>query len=353
MKNGGFVVLFNKKTVGVLRACEFRIMVCVCSGRLSHYIMALSKDAKKAYKKAVKNKKKKKHGHWLLIQKGDGFKEICSKLFTQLAVLVLVACGVILVNEFRLSFSAQQLNKTLKELYQSYVDTHVSGTLLSGAEQLLAINSDTVGYVSISGTEVDFPVVQTDDNSTYLTTAFDGSSNKAGTVFLDYRAVLTATRRSDNLILYGHNQRDRTMFGSLKDYKNSLEHYCEYPTITFSSNYETDVYKIFAYFVVETSADQTSDGVVFDYQNYIDLSDRDRYDNFISNIMERTQIITSVDTEYGDEFLTLSTCSSEFSDSRFVVFARKTRKGEEETVDTSAAYLNPNAREPDWNTIFG
>ena len=66
----------------------------------------------------------------------------------------------------------------------------------------------------------------------------------------------------------------------------------------------------------------------------------------------RTQIVTSVDVEYGDEFLTLSTCSNEFEPSRFVIFARKTRKGEDSTVDTSGAYLNPNAREPDWNAIF-
>lgn len=315
--------------------------------------MALSKSAKKAYKKAVKSKKKQKRGHWLLIQKGDSFKEICSKLFTQLAVLVLIGCGVILANEFRLSFSAQQLNKSLKELYQSYVDSYASGELLPGAQQLLDINSDTVGYICIEGTEVDFPIVQCGDNDTYLKTAFDGSSNKAGTVFLDYRNVLTAGRRSDNLILYGHNQRDRTMFGSLKDYKKNLEHYREHPTITFNSNYQSDTYKIFAYFVTEALPSQTSDGIIFDYHNYTDLSDKDRYDSFISNIMERSQIITSVDVQYGDEFLTLSTCSNEFEPSRFVIFARKTRKNEDAAVDVSSAYLNPDAKEPDWNVIFG
>ena len=59
-----------------------------------------------------------------------------------------------------------------------------------------------------------------------------------------------------------------------------------------------------------------------------------------------------MDVEYGDEFLTLSTCSNEFSNSRFAVFARKVRDGEDETVDVSQAYLNPNAKEPDWNVIY-
>lgn len=314
--------------------------------------MAMSKSAKKAYKKAVKAKKKAKRGHWLLIQKGDSAKEVLSKLFTQFAVLVLIACGLILANEFRLSFSAKQLNDSLKSLYQSVISHASDGQTLAGAEEMLKINPDTVGYICIEGTEVDFPVVQTGNNEDYLKTAFDGSSNKAGTVFLDYRNVLTASKRSDNLVLYGHNQKDRTMFGSLKDYKKNLNHYISHPTITFNSNYRSDVYKIFAYFVTEVKPEQTSDGVVFDYHNYLDLSDKAVYNKFIENITERSQIVTSVDVKYGDEFLTLSTCSNEFEPSRFVIFARKTRKGEDTAVDTSTAYLNPNAKEPDWTVIF-
>lgn len=314
--------------------------------------MSMSKSAKKAYKKALKAKKKARRGHWLLIQKGDSVKEVLSKLFTQFAVLVLIGCGVVLANEFRLSFSAKQLNDSLKDLYQSVISHTADGHIMAGAEEMLKINPDTVGYIRIDGTEVDFPVVQTNNNEDYLKTAFDGSSNKAGTVFLDYRNVLTANKRSDNLVLYGHNQKDRTMFGSLKDYKKNLNHYIQHPTITFNSNYESDVYKIFAYFVTEVKPEQTSDGVIFDYHNYLDFSDKAVYNDFIENINERTQIITSVDVKYGDEFLTLSTCSNEFEPSRFVIFARKVRKGEDPTVDTSSAYLNPNAKEPDWKVIF-
>ena len=72
----------------------------------------------------------------------------------------------------------------------------------------------------------------------------------------------------------------------------------------------------------------------------------------VGGLNERSQIVTSVDVRYGDEFLTLSTCSNEFEPSRFVIFARKTRKGEDTEVDTSAAYLNPQAKEPDWKVIF-
>ncbi len=317
--------------------------------------MALSGNARRAYKKAVRAKKKKR-GHWLLIQKGDCAKEVASKLFTQFALVVLIGCILILANEVRLSFSAKQLNSSLKELYYNYIDNNGNdGKILDSAKQLLEINPDTVGWVDIAGTNVSLPVVQktsSDGNEYYLDISFDGSSNKAGTVFMDRRNIIGPDRRSDNLILYGHNQKDKTMFGDLANYKKNLEYYSNHPVVTFSSNYRKDTYKIFAYFVTPVLESQTADGVIFDYHNKLKFDNEAEYGEFIDNIMLRTQIITSVDVQYGDEFLTLSTCSNEFEPSRFVVFARKVREGEDPAVNVSEAYLNADAKEPDWDVIY-
>lgn len=318
--------------------------------------MALSGSAKRAYKKAFKAKQKKKRGHWLLIQKGDCAKEVASKLFTQFALVVLIVCILILANELRLSLSTKFLNSSLQDLYYTYIEPGDNGgKLLDSAEQLLEINPDTVGWVHIEGTNVSLPVVQKttkDGNDYYLKVAFDGSSNKAGTVFMDRRNVINAHERSDNLILYGHNQKDKSMFGDLANYKKNLAYYSEHPIIRFSSNYRTDDYKIFAYFVTPVLESQTADGIIFDYHNKLNFKDKSEYNEFIENIMLRTQIITDVDVQYGDEFLTLSTCSNEFEPSRFVVFARKVRKDEDSAVNVSRAYLNSNAKEPDWDVIY-
>ncbi|MBQ8826823.1 MAG: class B sortase [Oscillospiraceae bacterium] len=318
--------------------------------------MAISRSAKKAYRKAAKVKKRRRRGHWLIIQKSDSFKEKCSKLFTQFALAVLIVCIVILANELRLSVSTMIRNGSLQDIYNSFTSHSQNGQVMENAKQLLEMNPDTVGWVHIDDTNISLPVVQRkgeDGNEYYLDTAFDGSRNKAGTVFLDMRDVLEAGKRSDNLILYGHNQKDRTMFGDLANYKKDLEFYREHPVIKFNSNYRNDTYKIFAYFVTPVEPYQTSDGVIFDYHNYIELDSRERYDSFIENITMRSQIITPVDVEYGDKFLTLSTCSNEFEPSRFVVFARQVRTGEEETVDVSQAYLNQNAKQPEWDVIYG
>ncbi len=69
--------------------------------------------------------------------------------------------------------------------------------------------------------------------------------------------------------------------------------------------------------------------------------------------MSRSQIITTVDYRYGDRFITLSTCSNEFSNSRFVVVARKVRDGEDVGVNVLDAKVNENAKEPDWDKIYG
>lgn len=222
-------------------------------------------------------------------------------------------------------------------------------------------NPDTVGWITVGGTSINNVVVQTDDNDYYLDHDFYGRSSQPGTIFADYRCIVDdyGFRQSDNIILYGHNQANGAMFGTLQKYKVTKQNtsrfsfYLEHPTFTFSTLYEEYVYKIVALFVVEADASQTRDGVIFDYHNYIMFGANGRtYDAFIENITERTEIITGVDVQEGDQFMTLSTCSNEFEPSRFVVIGRKVRDGESPEVDTSLACLNPDAKEPDWDYIY-
>lgn len=318
--------------------------------------MALSNEALKAYKKAQKVKKKRhRNKHWFFLRKGDSKKEIISKLFTQLMAVVLIACILILFDYFKAIFVNARVNSALQGLYGNVSGIFNSGKLLPNAEALLKINPETAGWIKIEGTNVDLPVVlrknAEDGNTYYLTHNFYGEEAKAGTIFADYRTTIEANRQSDNIVLYGHNEADNSMFGDLDRYKKNIEFYKEHPIIQFNTNYEAGQYKIIGYFVTNVLPSQARDGVVFDYHNYIDM-DEDRYNDFISNVMLRTQINTGVDCKYGDKFITLSTCSSEFEPSRFVVVARKVRKGEDPNVDTSLASINKNAKEPDWDVIY-
>lgn len=321
--------------------------------------VALSREAQKAYKKAQKvQKKRRRNKHWFFIRKGDSKKEICSKIFTQLAAVTLLCCCVILFDYFKASFDNSRLNNSLQSLYGTVSSTLKSdnGKLLPNAQKLLEVNPDTVGWVQIDDTKVALPVVmRKDDNDSnyyYLTHNFQGGKAKAGTLFIDNRTTITANKQSENIVIYGHNEADGTMFGDLDKFKKNINFYKQHPIINFNTNYEVQQYKIIAVFVTNVLPSQDRNGVVFDYHNYIDM-DKARYNDFVKNVMIRSQINTGVDTKFGDKFLTLSTCSNEFEPSRFVVIGRKVRNGEDPAVDTTKAVVNKNAKEPDWDTIYG
>lgn len=232
---------------------------------------------------------------------------------------------------------------------------------LDSMKSYLADNPHSAGWITVGGTSINNIVVQTDNNDFYLDHDFYGRRSQPGTVFADFRCVVNdySFNQSDNIVIYGHNQANGSMFGTLQKYKvtkqntSRFDFYLEHPTFTFSNLYEEYTYKIIAFFVCEVEPRQTRDGNVFDYHNYIRFGSNEyTFKQFSEQLNERTAVITGVDFEEGDKFLTLSTCSNEFEPSRFVVIGRRVRDGESIEVDTSLAKLNPDAKEPDWNFIY-
>lgn len=144
------------------------------------------------------------------------------------------------------------------------------------------------------------------------------------------------------------------MFGNLKEYKQNVDFYKENPVVKFTTEYETNEYLIYGYFVTHVRPEQHSSGEVFHYHDYIEvLNDEYTFNWYVNEVQKRNQIVSPVDVEYGDKLLCLSTCSNEFSDSRFVVFARMLRDGESvDDYDFSEAYMNYNAQGVDWDAIM-
>lgn len=193
------------------------------------------------------------------------------------------------------------------------------------AKELLTQNPDTVGYITVEGTEVDNPVVQTTDNDYYLSVGFDGQEFRAGTVFMDYTDVFGADTDtwSENIVLYGHNMADNTMFGSLRKYRQDPSYYKDYPFITFSSNYADYTYVMVG--LVITSGDADAD---FPYWRMEELDDKEAFDGYMSAVKEKNMIDNPIDVQYGDSLLTLSTCYSDEDNSRFIIVLRRLREGE-------------------------
>lgn len=216
---------------------------------------------------------------------------------------------------------------------------------------LYAINSDIIGWLYVEGTAIQYPVVQADDNTYYLTRNFEKKESKHGTPFLD--ADADAEEPSDQLVIYGHNMKDGQMFGKLEGYRD-LDFYKEHPVISFDNIYENDGesdYLVVSVFLSNVLANQ---GTPFPYTSVIDFYDEEDFDNYIYQIQARSLIDTPVDLEYGDKLLTLSTCVYDFEDARLVVVARQVRADENASVDVERASRNANPLYPDiWYEING
>lgn len=173
-------------------------------------------------------------------------------------------------------------------------------------EALREINPDLVGWIYIEGTDINYPVVQGADNQYYLKHLFTGEWNSSGCIFLDAR---NSTDLSDrNSILYGHHMKDGSMFHGLMEYK-SQEYYEEHPTVLFltpDANYEV---KIFAGYVASVDTDAWTVG----------FSSDSEFEQWLQSAKERSCFTSEITPAVTDRILTLSTCSYEFNNARFVL----------------------------------
>lgn len=221
------------------------------------------------------------------------------------------------------------------------------------AKMLLRENDDVVGYIKISNTYVDYPVVQYDGedldeqgNDYYLHRDLYGDYLESGTIFMDYRDNFEAdeSKQTDNVVLYGHNMLNGSKFATLHYYRQDESFYDENPIIEFSSNYRDYKYIIFGYFVTSGSYGESSYGPEFAYWDTHDLSNEKDFDDYVETVRSRSMISPDIDVDYGDKLLTLSTCHLDEDNSRFIVVARRLR--DHETADNiDKAASGGNARE--------
>ncbi len=309
----------------------------------------------------------------ILPWKGDTVFEMIRKIVFIIAVIIFIGAGVMLASTLIQSNRAVKDLEKIKEVVTTTAKTTIDSegnviTIAPTEEEEQQHNIDimsyykgisdkVVGFIELEGCDIYQPVVQDPEDTTntyYLTHTYYDEQNKGGAIFMDYRCTVSEDYVSPNLVLYGHNQEDGTMFGNLKNYKQDLDFYAANPTVTLRTEYESGTYLIYAYFVTNALEKQDSNGEVFHYHDYIEaLNDEATFDWYMGEVQSRNQIISPVKAEFGDKLLVLSTCSNEFSNSRFVVFARKLRDGESVSdYDFTSASFNPYARGVDWTAIM-
>lgn len=177
-------------------------------------------------------------------------------------------------------------------------------------KDLLKINPDTVGWIKVNGTNINYPIVQSGDNNYYLHHAFNKSYNNAGWIFADYRNDLS--NLSKNTVIYGHGRLDTTMFGSLKNilksnwYKNSDNYVVKLSTPT-----QNTLWQVFSVYSIKAES----------YYITTDFPTTNQYDAFLAEMKKRSVFNFSADVNNNDKILTLSTCQDNY-DNRVVMHAK-------------------------------
>lgn len=198
--------------------------------------------------------------------------------------------------------------------------TEPEGTpILPEYERLYEANADFAGWISIEGTDIDYPVMQAVSESSdfYLNHDFNGAEDINGSIFLDSRNSLE--NPNDNMIVYGHNMKSGMMFGGLKDYLDK-NYWMEHKTITFDTIYEKAQYEIIAVCLSQVAAEETGE---FRYYDFIDAGNKKAFKQYVENIKSLNIMDEPVKVSYGDKLLTLSTCNNYTKDGRLFLVAKK------------------------------
>ncbi len=175
---------------------------------------------------------------------------------------------------------------------------------------LFAENSDFIGWLCIPETAVNYPVMHSPKSpEKYLRRNFYNEYSQSGTPFLDGKCSINST----NLILFGHNMRNGTMFSAVTGYANK-DYAKEHPVIEFETAGGLDLYTVYAAVSVKNTDH---------WYSFIDCLNEDDFNAALSKVTEKAYYKTDAVPQYGDKLLTLSTCYGRNKDDRLIVIAVK------------------------------
>lgn len=217
-------------------------------------------------------------------------------------ILVLSLVGIIYstyslvgyFNEYRVSAKKYE---GLQQLYDN------SASL----ENLKSINEDYIGWLTVNGTDIHYPVVQGTDNEFYLTHNFYKETDHVGAIFMDYRH--SRNELDSHTIIYGHNMKDKSMFANLANVLH--DDFSTNNRIRFTFQQEDTEWEIFSAYVT-----RGTEWMEIDYDS------TETYEQFLNQLVSKSERDFSAEVGGQDQILTLATCTSRVSDERVVIHAK-------------------------------
>ncbi len=312
-----------------------------------------SKEEKKTRKKKEKEEAKNQP------KKPAGASEIIRRVVLGLSSVIIVVCLAYLgIHYIYMPIKAKNVESQFAEDMNSDADKYGDSVINSDLENkygvkfpdgmlakyasLYSQNDDLKGWIKIDGLNIEYPIVQGDDNDYYLKRDVYGKWTDYGVPFFDYRMENFKTLHK-NTVIYGHNMRhDDLIFGMLEDYRTP-DGFKKAPVIECNTIYGDYTWLVYGVFITNSDPDDDN-GYCLPY-NFIDVSNV-KFGEYIQEIDKRKLYSTGVDINENDKILTLSTCCYDFDGARLVVVARLLRNGESINTNSYVVTENMNPKYP-------
>lgn len=211
-------------------------------------------------------------------------------------------------------------------------------------------NDDIIGWINIDDTNICQAVCQGDDDTYYINHNQFGKRSRYGALFLSCTDSFERKNGDKNIVIFGNDIKDGSMFGSLKKYRN-INFYKQHPCINIYYNTTQESYVIFSVMLV--SSYQDDGGAIYKpYKSFFD--NQSDFEEWLKETRERSIITSPITVEHGDDLLTLVTSASDFSNARLVIMAKKITDWDAAHVDVSDAAISQKTKYPKiWYTTRG
>lgn len=242
-----------------------------------------------------------------------------SKIKILFIIILIIALSVLFVEIYKRN--KKDNNALIQNIANdsSKAEANIKTERMTKLEELQKENSDIVGWLQIEDSKINYPVLQGQDNEYYMTHDYNKEYSKDGSLFLD--KSYDWSKPSTNLLIYGHNNiGSAEMFADLINYKEE-EYYNNHKIIRFTTNKEDAEYEIIAVFLSRVYYKSEKD--VFRYYYFIDAENEQEFNEYVNNAKKASLYNIEKTAKYGDQLLTLSTCSYHTEDRQISCCSKK------------------------------
>lgn len=211
-------------------------------------------------------------------------------------------------------------NRLINSISTNEINNDTKNELMEEVKELQKENEDVKAWIKINDTNINYPVVQANDNDYYLYRNYKKENSNYGSIFIDSNSNIE--NPNSNIIMYGHNMKDGSMFKDLLKYADE-EYYNNHKYIEFVTNTSSSTYEIIAVF--KSRIFYKNEKNVFRYYQCTNLNNEQDYNYYVNNCKELSLYDTGVNAEYGEQIITLITCEYSSENGRMVVVAKKAK----------------------------